>query len=502
MRYHPHNWILGQSWHTDLAPPPVQARLRADPTDRFRYLYLGALPYGKPPTDYIEPLLSDRHLPFYVKIPKYFTAHFPLYLRHLCRARFRVSPFSSSISKLHTPNHCPHSDPCSNSKYGQPLHDSHPHLLEPGELTPGIQASEYAGRRKKLMDSLPTGSVVLCSAADYKFRQSSNFWYLTGIEEQDAAILLQKTSSGKGHKTYLFVKDKDPYDELWHGPRTGVQQSVKIFAADEGFSIEVLCKILDLVLKDANHFFADVPSQVADSGVSKTSPKGNDDVDTRKTQTKKFAQRSDETQKDQKFGGTNSDAQSGRCQRHLTCQGKSPCISIPCRMFFTRRPDQTMRFAKSAETEAQLAAHFEYVCALQGAQRPAYVPVVARGGYASDITRTFPVGPSGQFTPPQRELYASILEVQKKLILMCTEESKESMNSLHNQSVDLLKKALRRVGFDLGAGGKLIDRLYPHYLTHPIGIERNDPVVLSINAPKEIADVEATCQGSLGVGPY
>ncbi|CAE6426540.1 unnamed protein product, partial [Rhizoctonia solani] len=108
----------------------------------------------------------------------------------------------------------------------------------------------------------------------YKFRQSSNFWYLTGIEEQDAAILLQKTSSGKGHKTYLFVKDKDPYDELWHGPRTGVQQSVKIFAADEGFSIEVLCKILDLVLKDANHFFADVPSQVADSGVSKTSPKG------------------------------------------------------------------------------------------------------------------------------------------------------------------------------------------------------------------------------------
>jgi intermediate cleaving peptidase 55 len=96
-------------------------------------------------------------------------------------------------------------------------------------------------------------------------------------------------------------------------------------------------------------------------------------------------------------------------------------------------------------------------------------------GYASDITRTFPVGPTGRFTPAQRELYAAILEVQKKLITLCSEESKESMNSLHNQSVDLLKKGLRRVGFDLGMGGKLIDRLYPHYLTHPIGIGEPAP---------------------------
>jgi hypothetical protein len=44
---------------------------------------------------------------------------------------------------------------------------------------------------------------------------------LTGIEEQDAVIILQKTSNEKGHKMYLCVKEKDPYDELWHGPRYG-----------------------------------------------------------------------------------------------------------------------------------------------------------------------------------------------------------------------------------------------------------------------------------------
>ena len=42
-----------------------------------------------------------------------------------------------------------------------------------------------------------------------------------------------------------------------------------------------------------------------------------------------------------------------------------------------------MRFAKAGGTEAALAAHFEYQCALGGAERPAYVPVVA-SGYAED----------------------------------------------------------------------------------------------------------------------
>ncbi|CCO32092.1 X-Pro aminopeptidase [Rhizoctonia solani AG-1 IB] len=291
---------------------------------------------------------------------------------------------------------------------------------------------------------------------------------------------------------YLCVKEKDPYDELWHGPRTGVEESVKIFGADEGFCITVLHKVLDLVLQGAEHLYADVSSQVTEVRTPKPPHKGllsflnleqssNAEVTT-KTILEKHAPRSlhKEVMKLRKI--------------------KSPAERIVMR----KAADLSGTSHAKANTEAQLAAHFEYVCALQGAQRAAYVPVVAGGanalaihytnndcrlkkeelvlmdagcelnGYASDITRTFPVGPTGQFTPAQRELYAAILEVQKKLITLCSEESKESMNSLHNQSVDLLKKGLRRVGFDLGMGGKLIDRLYPHYLTHPIGIDLHE----------------------------
>lgn len=44
-----------------------------------------------------------------------------------------------------------------------------------------------------------------------------------------------------------------------------------------------------------------------------------------------------------------------------------------------------MRLAEPGMSEATLAAHFEYICAREGAQRPAYVPVVASGYVKPDL---------------------------------------------------------------------------------------------------------------------
>jgi hypothetical protein len=98
------------------------------------------------------------------------------------------------------------------SPYGQPLSDSHPHIMNPGELTPGIPASDYELRRSKLMDSLPDRSVVVAVSAPvkymsnnifYKFRQSSNLWYLTGFEEADSALILDLELQGVQNDTFL-----------------------------------------------------------------------------------------------------------------------------------------------------------------------------------------------------------------------------------------------------------------------------------------------------------
>ena len=55
------------------------------------------------------------------------------------------------------------------TRYGQPLAPSHPHLVSPKETTPGIPQVEYDRRRRKLMERLPDGSLVVCVAGQIKY---------------------------------------------------------------------------------------------------------------------------------------------------------------------------------------------------------------------------------------------------------------------------------------------------------------------------------------------
>lgn len=103
-------------------------------------------------------------------------------------------------------------------QFGQPLHETHPHLLQAGErkslcfganhagklltydgsseiVTPGITALEYHARRAKLASKLPIGGIAVLAASDVKFRSGSvfynfhqdrDFFYLTGMTDDSA----------------------------------------------------------------------------------------------------------------------------------------------------------------------------------------------------------------------------------------------------------------------------------------------------------------------------
>ncbi|KAI0063075.1 peptidase M24 [Artomyces pyxidatus] len=468
------------------------------------------------------------------------------------------------------------------STFGQPTFQSHPHLVKPGEVTPGIPLHEYERRRAALMEGLPSGSLVVVVAgqvkymsggASYKFRQASDFWYLTGFQEPDSALVLEKNGSARGYRMLLYSTGKDPSKEKWDGAYTRFDDVVSLFGADEAHPIEDFPADLKTLVSSASHVYADVPRR---ERASRSSAKG----------LLRF------------LGG-------GRVQKG---DPESPLDTVPAARqkplaplvgelrsvkskweqevmrasadISGRAHAKTMRFAQPGLSEADLAAHFEYMCARGGSQWPAYVPVVASGenaliihytkndhllrdgelvlidaggeynGYASDISRTFPV--SGTFTPPQRELYAALLSAQKALVALCAADIGHSLDDLHRRSVELLRTELKQIGFELGLGA--LERvLYPHYLSHPVGIDlheagtfdrraplkegmvitiepgvyvpsdpafpkhfhglgiriedevlvgKHDPVVLTVAAPKEIADIEGACQGALGFEPF
>ncbi|KAF8489349.1 peptidase M24 [Russula emetica] len=488
------------------------------------------------------------------------------------------------------PHH--HLVPTKPSTFGQPTSKSHPYLVKQGEVTPGIPAWEYERRRKQLVDGLPDGSLVVCVAGHvkymsaaifYKFRQASDFWYLTGFEEPDSALILEKNNSPRGFRLILYSTGKDSSKEKWDGASTRFTDVVSLFGADDARPLDNFVDDLRALVARAEHVYVDFPA-----------PNPNHHHNRHHRSRRRIQQPSSSFDVDDQAetAGSYMDVIASSMSKRKPLAplvGALRSVKSECEVevmkasaeISSRAHAKTMRFAQPGLSEAALQAHFEYICARGGAQRPAYVPVVASGGnaliihytrndhllrdgelvlidaggeyngYASDISRTFPV--NGTFTPPQRELYSALLATQKSLVKECAVSRGHSLESLHRRSVDVLRSELERVGLPC-AGGYILERiLYPHYLTHPIGIDLHEsgtversaplkegmvitiepgvyvpadpqfpkhfhglgmriedevlvgaehPVVLSASAPKEIEDVEGACQGALGFGPF
>src|SRR5688572_9449183 len=108
---------------------------------------------------------------------------------------------------------------------------------------------------KRFIEQMEPNSVAVIPAAheatrsydtEYKFRQDSDFWYLTGFPEPDAIAVIDPASK----KPYtLYVRPRDLEMETWFGRREGTEGAVKNYGADRAFSVERfdadLAKLLD-----------------------------------------------------------------------------------------------------------------------------------------------------------------------------------------------------------------------------------------------------------------
>src|SRR5262249_26407368 len=103
-------------------------------------------------------------------------------------------------------------------------------------LTPS--AAMFRAHREAFLSKLPAGSVAIIRSApertfshdtEYPYRQDSDFYYLTGLEEPDSiAVLRPGASNGKSY--VLFVRPHDARRETWQGARPGPDRPTKTHA--------------------------------------------------------------------------------------------------------------------------------------------------------------------------------------------------------------------------------------------------------------------------------
>jgi intermediate cleaving peptidase 55 len=155
---------------------------------------------------------------------------------------------------------------------------------------------------------------------------------------------------------------------------------------------------------------------------------------------------------------------------------------------------------QSFTAEKDLDSFLDYWFKQDDCDGPAYVPVVAGGinantihyvsndmllksgdlvlvdagaeygGYIADISRTWPV--SGKFSAAQKDLYNTLLDVQRSCVALCHVESGLTLDQLHKTAVSKLSDGLKNLGFDMS--NHAIDTLFPHHVGHYVGLDVHD----------------------------
>ncbi|MFT5500242.1 MAG: Xaa-Pro aminopeptidase [Woeseiaceae bacterium] len=349
-----------------------------------------------------------------------------------------------------------------------------------------MNKSEFARRRKTLMRMVGEDGIVILPSApvrtrsrdiEYRYRQDSDFYYLTGFAEPDAVAIL---APGRDNGEYvLFCRDRDKLREKWDGSRCGPDGAVEHYDADDAFPIEDIDDILPGVMESRSRVYYTMGAYA--------------DFDQRITDWIKSLRlrESSGIHAPHEFMALDHilhDMRLYKSRAEISAMRKAAKIAVGAhrRAMCSVRPG-LYEYEIEAEYVHEFRRHDAAV---------SYLPIVGGGAnactlhyvdnnallqdgdlllidagceydyYASDITRTFPV--NGRFSAEQRTVYEIVLEAQ--LAAIEKTRSGNHWNDPHDAAVRVITKGLRKIGLLEGTVAKLIrDEAYREFFMHRTG---------------------------------
>ena len=355
----------------------------------------------------------------------------------------------------------------------------------------------FVKRRKTFFDAMaaasPSAVAVLPAApvfvrnndVEHEYRQDSDFFYLTGFDEPESVAILD----GANRKTTLFVRARDPDREVWDGPRAGVEGARARFSADEAFVVSELDEKLPAALQNRRRVYY------------------------RLARNRHFDERLlgaiDRVRGRQRTGvvAPTEIVDVGDILHEMRLR-KSPAEIESMRRAarITREAHEgAMGVARPGMYEYEIEALLLDTFRRRGSERPAYGSIVGSGPnacvlhyrkndrqvgvgelvlidagcefdyYASDVTRTFPVG--RDFSRAQQAIYELVLQAQLEGIAKT--RPGVTLEEIHKCSVELITRGLIRLGLLSGEPEKVIEtegykRFFMHRTSHWLGMDVHD----------------------------
>jgi Xaa-Pro aminopeptidase len=323
----------------------------------------------------------------------------------------------------------------------------------------------FAQRRARLAAQMQPGAVAILPTApealrnhdsDYPYRHDSYFYYLTGFTEPEAVLVVVAAAGERPARSILFCREKNVEREIWDGYRHGPEGARAAFGFDEAYPVGELDAMMNKLLADAPALYyalghnAALDAQVAGwlkavraqarAGIA--APGAAHDLLPLLDEMRLIK----------------DDGEQALMLRAATISGQAHA--------------RAMRATRPGMFEYEIEAELLHEFRRNGAQYPAYTPIVASGAnacvlhynsnnaqardgdlvlidagceldsYASDITRTYPA--NGRFSAPQRALYELVLAAQAASLAAVAPGRQYS--DIHDASVRVLAEGMLDLG--------------------------------------------------------
>lgn len=362
----------------------------------------------------------------------------------------------------------------------------------------------FAERRQLLLDSMGPNAVAVFVGArlavrsadtEYPFRQDSDFWYLTGFDHPDAVAIL---STRPGPAFSLFVQPRDAAAETWTGVRPGVEGAVSDYGAETALPRNELLEKLPNYLRGAVRIYhtlgrdPDIDACIISlqDEIRRQSRGGilpaNEIIDPRLLVHEMRLHKSDE---------------------EIALMQRAADISCEAH-------HRAAQLAQPGRHEYELEAALAHTFRSRGGTGPAYGSIVGGGenatilhyirnnhqlvqgdlvlidagveveGYASDVTRTYPVG--GRFEPAAKDLYEVVLAAQ--LAAIEVSGPGQTLPEIHSTAIRILCEGMLTLGVLKGNLDEAIESeayrpYYMHGTSHWLGLDVHDVGAYVVTTP-------------------
>ncbi len=352
----------------------------------------------------------------------------------------------------------------------------------------------YAQRRAELLKRMQSGIAIVPTApervrnrdSEYLYRYDSYFYYLCGFPEPEAVLVL---IAGAQPQSILFCREKNPEREIWTGFRHGPEAAKEAFGVDAAYPVSQLDEKLPALMAEQPALFY---APGADAGWDARILGWLNQVRAQN----RLGVNAPQSIHDVRVGL--DEMRLVKDEHELSVMRRAAAISA-------KAHERAMRATRPGRMEFEIEAELLYEFRRQGAQFPAYWPIVAGGanacvlhycdnnakledgalllidagceldGYASDITRTFPV--NGKFEGANKDVYELVLAAQAAAIAAI--RPGVAWEVPHEAAVRVLAQGFVDFGLCRGSLDEVIEkgdykRFYMHRTGHWLGLDVHD----------------------------